>query len=55
MRQVQLNVRLAPVSDAERGLQGEFSSIVDALYGERIDQPLAEASVSELNKLLTGS
>lgn len=55
MRQVQLNVRLAPVSDAERGLQGEFSSIVDALYGERIDRPLAEASVSQLNKLLTGS
>jgi hypothetical protein len=55
MRQVQLNVRLAPVSDTERGLQGEFSSIVDALYGERIDRPLAEASVSELNKLLTGS
>jgi hypothetical protein len=55
LRQVQLNVRLAPVSDTERGLQGEFSSIVDALYGERIDRPLAEASVGELNKVLSGS
>ena len=54
MRQVQLNVRLAPVSDAERSLQGVFSSIADALYGQKIDRSAAEGAVSELNKLLTG-
>ena len=54
MRQVQLNVRMAPVNDVERGLQGAFSSIADALYGDSINQSLAEASVTELNKLLAG-
>jgi hypothetical protein len=54
MRQVQLNVRLAPVSDAERGLQAAFSSIADSLYGERVDRSSADAAVSELNKLLAG-
>jgi hypothetical protein len=55
MRQLQLNVRLAPVNDAGRGLQGAFSSIVDALYGTQVDGNAAEAAVSELNKLLAGS
>ena len=54
MKQVQLNVRLAPVSDVERGLQGAFSTIADALYGNPINQSLAEASVTELNKFLAG-
>ena len=53
MRQVQLNVRLAPVSDAERSLQGVFSSIADALYGQKVDRSAAEGAVNELNKLLT--
>jgi hypothetical protein len=52
LRQLQLNVRLAPLSDAERNLQGVFSSIVDALYGDQINQSLADATVVELNKLL---
>jgi hypothetical protein len=52
MRQLQLNVRLAPVNDVERGLQGAFSSVVDALYGKDVDGSAAEAAVSELNKLL---
>lgn len=55
MRQLQLNVRLAPVNDVERGLQGAFSSIVDALYGKPVDGGAAEAAVTELNKLLAGS
>lgn len=55
MRQIQLNVRLAPVNDRERGLQGAFSSIVDALYGKQVDGDAAAAAVSELNKLLAGS
>lgn len=55
MRQVQLNVRLAPVNDTERGLQGAFSSIVDALYGKQVDGDAATDAVSELNRLLTGS
>jgi hypothetical protein len=53
MRQVQLNVRMAPVSDAERSLQAVFSSIADALYGEKVDRTAADGAVSELNKLLT--
>ena len=55
MRRLQLNVRLAPVNDVERGLQAAFSSIVDALYGQQIDRNAAEAGVNELNKLLAGS
>jgi len=55
LRQLQLNVRLAPANDAERGLQAAFSSVVDALYGEDVDASSAEAAVSELNKLLGGS
>jgi len=55
MRQLQLNVRLAPVNDGERGLQGAFSSVVDALYGKQIDDDAATAAVDELNKLLAGS
>lgn len=54
MRQVQLNVRMAPVSDAERSLQAVFSSIADALYGQKVDLPAAEVSIKELNKLLAG-
>jgi hypothetical protein len=53
MRQLQLNVRLAPVSDVERGFQGAVSSVVDALYGKEVDGSAAEAAVSELNKLLS--
>jgi hypothetical protein len=52
MSQIQMNVRLAPVNDAERELQGAFSSVVDALYGKDVDGSAAEAAVSELNKLL---
>ena len=54
LREVQLNVRLAPLSDEERKLQGSFSSIVDALYGDQTDRSLADASTAELNKLLGG-
>ena len=54
MRQVQLNVRLAPVSDTERALQADFSSIADALYGKQIDSKWAESALSDLNKHLAG-
>jgi len=52
MSQVQLNVRLAPVSDTERDLQAAFSSIADSLYGGQIDSKWAESAVNDLNKLL---
>jgi hypothetical protein len=55
MRQVQLNVRLAPVSDTERALQADFSSIADALYGKQPDPKWAESALSDLNKHLAGS
>ena len=53
MSPLQLNVRLAPVDDAERSLQGVYSSIVDALHGKNADDRAAAAHVSLLNKLLT--
>jgi len=55
MSQVQLNVRLAPVSDTERDLQAAFSSIADSLYGAQIDSRWAESAVNDLNKLFGAS
>ena len=52
MSALQLNARLAPTDDAERNLQGVYSSIVDALYGKDADNRAAAAHVSLLNKLL---
>ncbi|MFP5262805.1 MAG: hypothetical protein ACLGJB_12950 [Blastocatellia bacterium] len=52
LTRVQLNVRLAPVDETGRELQGLYSSIVDALYGGRADAATASAVVAELNKLL---
>ena len=53
MSPLQLNVRLAPVNDAERNLQGVFSSIVDALFGQRLDIRAASEHVRDLNKILS--
>jgi hypothetical protein len=53
MNPLQLNVRLAPVNDAERNLQGVFSSIVDALFGKQLDTRAASDHVRDLNKLLS--
>jgi hypothetical protein len=55
MSQLQLNVRLAPVSDTERALQAAFSSIADALYGQQIDSKWAESTLNDLNKLLAAN
>ena len=52
LSRVQLNARLAPVDESERILQGAYSSVVDALYGAKIDSSAAAVEVSELNKLL---
>ena len=52
LRRVQLNVRLAPVNDSERSLQGAYSSVVDALYGDKFDASVAAVEIGELNKLL---
>jgi hypothetical protein len=49
---VQLNVRLAPVDNSGRALQGVYSSIVDALYGKQADTRMASDAVGELNKAL---
>lgn len=49
---LQLNVRLAPVTDAERNLQGVYSSLVDALLVRQVDMRIAGEQVKELNKLL---
>jgi hypothetical protein len=52
MSRLQLNVRLAPRNEAERALQGAYSSIVDALYGKQADASEAAVAAGELNKLL---
>jgi hypothetical protein len=51
---VQLNVRLAPLDDMGRVLHGLYCYVVDALYGERIDEKLAAAAISELNRVFAG-
>ena len=48
---VQLNVRLAPLDDLSRMLHGLYCY---ALYGERIDERLAAAAISELNRVFAG-
>lgn len=52
MSPLQLNVRLAPVNDAERNLQGVFSSIVDALFRKQLDIRAASDHLRDLNKIL---
>jgi len=51
---VQLNARLAPTDDAAHTLQDLYTAAVEALYGEPVNEPLATAAVSEINKLLIG-
>lgn len=53
MSRVQLNARFAPLDDAERAIQGVYSSIVNALYGKQPDATAAASAVSELNAILT--
>lgn len=48
---VQLNVRFAPLDDAERALQAAYSSVVDSTYGKS-NASVAANAVNELNKLL---
>ena len=52
LSRVQLNARMAPTSDTERALQDFYSSIVEALYGNRVNERLAAAALAEINKLL---
>jgi hypothetical protein len=52
LSRVQLNARLAPTDDAARTLQDLYSAIVEALYGEQVNERLAAAAVGEINKFL---
>ncbi|HWO01545.1 MAG TPA: hypothetical protein VNS63_19960 [Blastocatellia bacterium] len=52
---LQLNVRIAPVNEAERNLQGVYSSIVDACLVAQVDRHIASEQVKELNRLLATS
>jgi hypothetical protein len=49
---LQLNARLAPDDDSARALQDLYTSIVEALYGGQVNEPLAAAAITEINKLL---
>ncbi len=53
LRNVQLNVRLAPVSEVERGLQVIFSDVVAAVNGEKPDLEVALEQIARLNRLLS--
>jgi hypothetical protein len=52
LSRVQLNVRLAPTDDVARDLQGLYSSAVDALYGEKVNDRAAAAFIGEINRVL---
>lgn len=54
LTKVQLNVRLAPPDDTAKTLHGLYCYVVDALYGERADEKLAAAAISELNRVFAG-
>jgi hypothetical protein len=54
LTRVQLNVRLEPLDDTARTLHGLYCYVVDALYGERADEKLAAAAISELNRVFAG-
>ena len=54
LTRVQLNVRLEPLDDTASTLHGLYCVVVDALYGERADEKLAAAAISELNRVLAG-
>ncbi len=49
---VQLNARLAPVSELERQLQWLFSAVVEAVYGERPNERVAVEYLEEINRRL---
>lgn len=55
LSRVQINARLAPDNELERSLQGAFSSVIDALYGQKADVGAAAIETNELNKLLRES
>jgi hypothetical protein len=48
---LQLNARLAPDDDTARTLQDLYTSIVEALYGREVNERLAAAAITEINKL----
>jgi hypothetical protein len=54
LTKVQLNVRLEPLDDTARTLHGLYCYVVDALYGERTNEKLAAAAISELNRVFAG-
>ncbi len=51
---VQLNVRLEPLDDAAITLHGLYCDVVDALYGEEVDQKVSAAAITELNRIFAG-
>lgn len=52
LSRVQMNARLAPGDAKARALQGVYSAIADALYGNEVNTRLAEIAVRELNKMI---
>ena len=54
LSKVQLNVRLETLDATATTLHGLYCYVVDALYGERADEKLAVAAISELNKIFAG-
>lgn len=54
LSKVQMNVRLAPRDETATTLHGLYCYVVDALYGERVDEKLAAAAIAELNRAFVG-
>jgi hypothetical protein len=53
LKRVQLNARLAPTDDTAHRLQDLYTAVVEALYGEQVNERLAAAAMGEINKLLS--
>jgi hypothetical protein len=54
LSRVQLNARFAPRDGTAKTLHGLYTSLVDAVYGEQVDEAEAAALIAEMNKVLRG-
>jgi hypothetical protein len=54
LNRVQLNARLVTRDETAGMLHGLYSTIVDALYGESVDEAMGAAAINELNRVLAG-
>lgn len=54
LSRVQLNARFAPKDSTAKTLHSLYTALVDAVYGEQVDEAEAAALIAEMNKVLKG-